>query len=201
MLIVPHTHAHARTHTLQTRVLLVMGWQHGKKVNNRSVCRRDVGFQFWLKRRKWRWMPDRERKRVPITIAIGKNKHVLLFHLFIFFILLSWPFSISTSTCFLTENLSSTWWWRQQRLTPLRQPPHLWSSMENLTHCMAQCLKVMARNVHVWKVIPHMCFGNGKWTLCRKRLDKQRSYTRRLWPQSILHGWRKCFHPVKRLEQ
>ena len=44
----------------------MMGWQNEKKVNNRSVCRREeMGFQFWLKRRYWRRMPHREWKRVP----------------------------------------------------------------------------------------------------------------------------------------
>ena len=34
--------------------------------NDRSVCRgEEMGFQFWLKRREGRQMPDRERKGVP----------------------------------------------------------------------------------------------------------------------------------------
>ena len=50
---------HTHTHTLQIHALLVMDWY-------RSVCQgEEMGFQFWLKRREWRWMPDRERKGVP----------------------------------------------------------------------------------------------------------------------------------------
>ena len=55
-----HTHTwHTHTHTLQRHTLLVMDWY-------RSVCRgKEMGFHFWLKRREWRQMPDRERKGVP----------------------------------------------------------------------------------------------------------------------------------------
>ena len=40
------THARAHTHTLQIHALLVMGWYNYKKESDRSVCRREVGFQI-----------------------------------------------------------------------------------------------------------------------------------------------------------
>ena len=36
-----------------------------KKTTDQYAEGGEVGFQFWLKRREWRRMPNRERKRVP----------------------------------------------------------------------------------------------------------------------------------------
>ena len=56
---------HTHTRYKYTRYWWRVGRMRRKK-NDRSVCRREeVGLHFWVKRRKWRWMPDRDRKRVP----------------------------------------------------------------------------------------------------------------------------------------
>ena len=61
-----HTHTHTHTHAVQIHALLVMGWYNERKENDRSVYAEEKRrvFNFDLRKKEWRRMPDRERKRV-----------------------------------------------------------------------------------------------------------------------------------------
>ena len=57
-----HTRTHARTANTCITGDGFVQWEE----NDILVCRREeMSFQFWLKRRQWRRMPDRESKRIP----------------------------------------------------------------------------------------------------------------------------------------
>ena len=62
-----HTHMHAHAHTQPTSTCIPMIEFGGKenKENNKSVCRtEEMDFQFYLKRREQRGMPDANDKEL-----------------------------------------------------------------------------------------------------------------------------------------
>ena len=67
----PHTCMHVqREREQKIHVLLVMCWWKREGSSDQSVCRKEglVGFQFWLERREWRGLSDRERKSILLFL-------------------------------------------------------------------------------------------------------------------------------------